>query len=215
MCGRTRLTADPEAVAAAFDLAEVPSLEQLWNIAPSEMIATIRSPGELEQMRFGLIPSFSSEPKLRWVNARAETVARQSAFREAFRLRRCLVIADGFYEWQAVEGEKKKRPFLIRLESGEPFGLAGLWERWTSKATGEVIDSCAVITRKAEPPLDAIHDRQPAIIHRADYAAWLDPRSRDAQAILDRARGHAFVTAPVNPAMSNARNKDPEAASVL
>jgi putative SOS response-associated peptidase YedK len=215
MCGRTRLTADPEAVAAAFDLAEVPALEQLWNIAPSELIATIRTPGELEQMRFGLIPSFSSEPKLRWVNARAETVARQSAFRDAFRSRRCLVIADGFYEWQAVEGEKKKRPFLIRLENGEPFGLAGLWERWTSKATGEVIDSCAVITRQAEPPLDAIHDRQPAIIHRADYGAWLDQSSRDAEAILDRACGHVFVTAPVNPAMSNARNKGAEAAAVF
>jgi putative SOS response-associated peptidase YedK len=215
MCGRTRLTASPDAVAAAFGLSEAPSLEQLWNIAPSELIATIRTPGELEQMRFGLIPSFSTEPKLRWVNARAETVARQSAFRDAFRLRRCLIVADGFYEWQAVEGEKKKRPFLIRLESGEPFGLAGLWERWTSKATGEVIDSCAVITRQAEPPLDAIHDRQPAIIHRADYGAWLDPTSREAQAILDRARGHAFEVAPVNPAMSNARNKEPEAGAVL
>ncbi len=215
MCGRTRLIADPEALAVAFGLAEVPSLEQLWNIAPSEMIATIRTPGELERMRFGLIPSFSTEAKLRWVNARAETVARQSAFREAFRSRRCLVIADGFYEWQVAEGERKKRPFLIRLESGEPFGLAGVWERWTSKATGEVIDSCAVITRQAEPPLDAIHDRQPAIIHRADYAAWLDRSSRDAQAILDRARGHAFVVAAVNPAMNNARNKEPDAAAIL
>jgi putative SOS response-associated peptidase YedK len=215
MCGRTRLTASSDAIAAAFGLGEVPNLEQLWNIAPSEMIATIRTPGELEQMRFGLIPSFSTEPKLRWVNVRGETVAKQSAFREAFKSRRCLVIADGFYEWQVVEGEKKKRPFLIRLESGEPFGLAGLWERWTSKTTGEVIDSCAVITRQAEPPLDAIHDRQPSIIHPEDYAAWLDPTSKDAQAILDRARGHAFVTAPVNPAMSNARNKDPEAAAVL
>ncbi len=90
------------------------------------------------------------------------------------------------------------------------FGLAEV-----SKATGEVIDSCAVITRQAEPPLDAIHDRQPAIIHRADYAAWLDPASRDAQAILARARGHAFVTAAVNPAMGDARNKSPEAAEVL
>jgi putative SOS response-associated peptidase YedK len=214
MCGRTRLTASGEAVAAAFGLADVPDLEQLWNIAPSELIAAIRTPGELEQLRFGLIPAFSAEPKLRWVNARAETVARQSAFRGAFRARRCLVIADGFYEWQVVEGEKKKRPFLVRLESGEPFGLAGLWERWTSRSTGEVIDSCAVITRQAEPPLDAIHDRQPAIIHRADYAAWLDPTSRDAQAILDRARGHALVLAAVNPAISNARNKGPEAATV-
>jgi putative SOS response-associated peptidase YedK len=117
--------------------------------------------------------------------------------------------ASGFCEWQLVEGERKKRPFLIRLESGEPFGLAGLWEGWTSRETGEVIDSCAVITRQAEPPLDAIHDRRPATIHRADHAAWLDRSPRDAQAILDRARGHAFVTAPVNPAMSNARNKAP------
>jgi putative SOS response-associated peptidase YedK len=163
-------------------------------------------------MTFGIIPAFSTERKIRWINARAETVAKQAAFRAAFRARRCLVIADGFYEWRAIEGGKKQ-PYVMQLESGEPFGLAGLWERWTSKQTGEVVDSCAVITREAEPPLDVIHDRQPAIIRRADYAAWLDPASRDAQAILDRARGHALVLTPVNPAIGNARNKGADAAA--
>jgi putative SOS response-associated peptidase YedK len=213
MCGRTRLTASAKDLSAVFSLGDMPDFEQLWNIAPSELIATIRTPGELERMTFGIIPAFSTERKIRWINARAETVAKQAVFREAFRSRRCLVIADGFYEWRAVEGGKKQ-PYLIQLETGEPFGLAGLWERWTSRATGEVVDSCAVITRAAEPPMDVIHYRQPAIIHRADYAAWLDPSSREAQAILDRARGHVLVTAPVNPAMGNARNKGAEAAAV-
>ena len=165
-------------------------------------------------MTFGIIPAFSTERKIRWINARAETVAKQAAFREAFGSRRCLVIADGFYEWRAVDGGKKQ-PYVMQLESGEPFGLAGLWERWTSKQIGEVVDSCAVITRAAEPPMDAIHDRQPAIIHRADYAAWLDPGSRDAQAIQDRARGHAFVMTSVNPAMGNARSKGAKSAAFL
>lgn len=210
MCGRTRLVADAQALEEAFGIAQAPELDPSWNLAPSERIAVIRTPGELEQLVFGWIPSFAPEPKIRWINARAETVHKQSAFREAFRKRRCLVVVDAFYEWRAEAKDQPKQPFMTALASGKPFALAGIWERWTSRKTGEVVDSCAIITEPARPPLDAIHDRQPVILAPSDYGAWLDPTSKNPERLLKGARSDDLVVTAVSSAVNNARNKGPE-----
>jgi putative SOS response-associated peptidase YedK len=212
MCGRNRLTANAEQLKVAFGLERTFDLEPAFNIAPSEPIAIIRTPGELEMVVFGLIPPFAREPRVRFINARAETVATQAAFREAFRSRRCLVLSSGFYEWK-VEGEakkKRKQPFLVRLKSDEPFGMAGIWERYLFRETGEVVDSCAVITIPARPPVAEVHDRQPLILAPGAYAAWLDSSFEDPASLLEAVRVDELEMVLVNPKVSNARNKLPE-----
>lgn len=207
MCGRAKLSTPGEELAKIFDLAEVPLLEPHWNLAPTQTMAIIREPRRLEFARFGFIPSFARSPKegTRYLNARAETVATLSAFRDAFRTRRCLVIVDGFYEWKTVE--KKKQPYLLERPNGAPFALAGVWTTWTSRETGEIIDSCAIITKPAKGVARELHDRMPLILPSSAWAKWLD-MSRDAADLLET-DDFDLVARPVSVRVNSPQNDDP------
>jgi putative SOS response-associated peptidase YedK len=206
MCGRAAISASPEDLREIFHLTEIPPLEARYNIAPTQPMAVIRTRGRLELSRFGLVPPWAKDPKegTRFINARAETVAKQPAFRDAFRSRRCLVVISGFYEWQARG--KAKQPYYVHRADGKAFALAGLWSTWKSR-DGEVIDSCSVITRTPSPMLAAVHDRMPVVLSPAEYDGWIDPATADVTAMLE---GHAEELAmhPVSALVNKPGNDD-------
>ena len=180
MCGRFSQTADVKTIAQRFGLSttlrEDASIARRYNISPTQTVIVVVDDGTryLTQMRWGLIPSWAKDPAIgnRMINARAETLAAKPAFRVAVRKRRCLVVADGFYEWQ--QRGRGKQPVYIVLKSREPFGFAGLWETWTAPE-GEAIRTCTIITTEANDLLKPIHDRMPVILTREAEAVWLDP----------------------------------------
>ena len=188
MCGRFTLSAPGEVVAELFELAEKPPLTPRYNIAPTQPAPVVLWDGELNRRRFdllrwGLIPSWADDPQIgnRMINARAETAAVKPAFRAAFRCRRCLVVADGFYEWKPpsvppCQGGRQggKQPFYIRMRESGPFAFAGLWEHWEG-ADGTAIDSCTILTTGPNDVVRPMHDRMPVILHRQDCGRWLDP----------------------------------------
>jgi putative SOS response-associated peptidase YedK len=191
MCGRFALTeTDPTVLAQVFDLDSVPTLAPRYNIAPTQPVATLVADPDtgrsrLDVMRWGLIPSWAKDLSIgsKMINARGETVAEKPAFRSALRYRRCLIISDGFYEWQ-TQGDGPKQPLFITLTDRQPFGMAGLWERWTDKDSGEVVTSCTIITTTPNDLMATIHNRMPVILPRDQYAAWLDPKQTDGSAVL-------------------------------
>lgn len=194
MCGRFTLTTTPEEVAEHFGLDQVPLLSPRFNIAPGQPIATIAkvSAGArpaLALRHWGLIPAWAKDRKLgnRLINARVETVAERPSFRDAFRRRRCLVPADGFYEWASHAGGARQ-PVHIALPGRRCFAIAGLWESWRDPR-GASIESCTLLTTEAHPKLRALHDRMPVILDPAEYAAWLDPRPADDATLMRLARG--------------------------
>src|SRR5262245_14568313 len=183
MCGRFTLRSSPQAVAEAFGLPEAPDLLPRFNIAPGQPVAVVRQKPqaegrELALLRWGLIPVWADDPSIgnRLANARSETVATKPSFRRAFRSRGCLVVADGFYEWQRTNG--RKQPYIVGLQNDRPFGLAGLWERW--EKVGEPVESCTILTTDANELMQPIHERMPVIFPPDQYGLWLDPRSEDA-----------------------------------
>ena len=181
MCGRYGLTADPEELAQRFEFAgDWRHLAPRYNVAPTQQVLAVVGGDERRAslMRWGLIPHWTEEPKRGrpLINARAETVAERPAFRAAFRRRRCLVLADGFYEWQRTGGTK--RPMRIVLESGGPFAFPGLWSVWTDPDVRRV-PSCAIITTEANDLLRPIHNRMPVILPRDAEELWLDPEVVD------------------------------------
>jgi len=186
MCGRFTLTTNLGAIAARFGVARF--LEEVgprYNIAPTQPVIVVNDDGSrhLTEMRWGLIPSWAKEPTIgnRMINARAETVATKPAFRAALRKRRCLIPADGFYEWQQVG--RRKQPVYITLKTREPFSFAGLWETWTSPE-GEEVRTCTIITTEANDVLKPIHDRMPVILTREAEGVWLDPAIQDPERLL-------------------------------
>jgi putative SOS response-associated peptidase YedK len=214
LCGRFNLTAPGEELAEAFDLAEAPLVTPRFNIAPSQPIVTVcQQPGaprrDLVELSWGLSVAAGSRPGERFVvNVRAESASRSPAIRDAFARRRCLVPATGFYEWQRT-ASARPRPWLFRLESGRVFALAGLWQPGAAAGASA---SCAILTTAPNDLVKPIHDRMPALVDPADYAAWLDPTLSDARRLqpLLRPFPAAPMTAfPVNPAVNNAANDDP------
>ncbi len=182
MCGRYTLRAEPESIAREFALPEVPTLRPAFNIAPDQPVPVVRfDPDEgarrLDFLTWGLIPSWADDPTIgdRLINARAETVADKPAFRPPFRIRRCLVVADGFYEWERQDGGK--RPFFVHMKEDRPFAFAGLWEHYDKGE--EPIYSCTLLTTGANTVLAPIHDRMPVILPRSAYGLWLDPGMHD------------------------------------
>lgn len=180
MCGRFTQSQSADAIAQAFQVA-VPPLTPRYNIAPTQSVATILQTAEHKDRQFkllhwGLIPSWAKDPKMgaRLINARAETVAEKPAFRSAFRQRRCLVLADGFYEWQKQESKKQKQPYYFRFKDGRPFAFAGLWERWQD-SNSETVESCTLLTTEANELMRPIHDRMPVILDSKYYDLWLNP----------------------------------------
>ena len=215
MCGRYSLTSPAESVRRLFGYEGRPNLEPRYNIAPTDeapVVRLVRDGGarELEMMRWGLVPWWADDIKFgaKAINARAETLAVKPAFREAFRERRCLVAADGFYEWRK-EG-KLRRPFRIARRDGEPFAFAGLWERFTP-AGGAAIVSFTIITTEANALLRPLHARMPVMLAAGDYGAWLD-RGADALALhaLLRPFADAELTFfEVSPRVNKVANDDP------
>jgi len=215
MCGRFTLSQPAEAIASTFQVTTVPELAPRYNIAPTQLVPTILSEGDCRQfqmLRWGLIPSWAKDASMgaKLINARAETVAEKPAFRSAFRRRRCLVVADGFYEWQPQKG--KKQPFYFRLQDGQPFAFAGLWETWQAPE-GEKIDSCTLLTTTANSLLRSVHDRMPVILKPEDYNQWLDPQIQEPEQLeplLQPYSPEAMVAYPVSTKVNNPTNDSPE-----
>jgi putative SOS response-associated peptidase YedK len=183
MCGRFTLTSTPEELARRFGLDAPPDAAPRYNIAPGQDVLAIRARAGggrgAVMLRWGLVPAWSESASPGasgpLINARAETAAQRPAFRDAFRARRCIVPATGFYEW-ASRGDFRQ-PYWIAPPDGAPFGMAGLWERWVAP-DGARVESCAVLTVAANARLAELHDRMPAILAPDAYATWLDPASK-------------------------------------
>ncbi len=180
MCGRYSQRQSAKIIAQAFQVNDVPTLEPRYNIAPTQSVPTVLQTSastnrQFKMLHWGLIPSWAKDSKMgaKLINARAETVAEKPAFRSAFRQRRCLVLADGFYEWQQQEHKKQKQPFYFRLSDERPFAFAGLWEHWKGE-DGEEIESCTLLTTEANELMQPIHNRMPVILDPKDYDLWLD-----------------------------------------
>jgi putative SOS response-associated peptidase YedK len=216
VCGRFTLTTPGEIVAEAFGLEEAPSLAPRYNIAPTQPVATVRAQGatrELAMLRWGLVPVWSREPRGRTllINARADSIGARPSFREAFERRRCLIPADGFYEWKAVAGARRKEPHLIRMADGKPFAFAGIWEPAHPGDPGGT-GTCAIVTTEPSPLLRKIHDRMPVILPPAEYAAWLETDPRDAsrlKALLGPCAA-AMTVVRVGLAVNSAANDSPD-----
>ena len=222
MCGRFSQTATPAMIAQQFDVA-VPSLfAPRYNIAPSQPVAAIRiepdtATRQLVLLRWGLIPSWAKDPKIghQCINAKAETVAEKPSFRAAFKKRRCLVIATGFYEWQ-VQG-RAKQPMWIGLQSKRPFAFAGLWEQW-QPPEGEAIESCTILTTVPNELLRSIHNRMPVILSPASYDQWLDLTVQQAEPLTTLLRPYPseeLLAYPVSTLVSNPRHDVPDCLEAL
>ncbi len=221
MCGRYTLHSHPAAVALEFGLAREPEFAPRYNIAPAADVLVVRElvaeKREAATMRWGLVPPWAKDPAAGFINARLETAATKSAFREAFSKRRCLVPANGFYDWKAQAG--RKQPYYIHAANGELFGIAGLYE--VCRRGGEPLTTCTILTRPAVGAMRDIHDRMPAIIARADYGRWLAPGATEPRELCEflTARSGTEVSIhPVSSRVNNARNDDPsliEAADAL
>jgi putative SOS response-associated peptidase YedK len=213
MCGRYSLSATPETIAEIFGVQHVTDIEPRFNIAPTQLVPIVRretgsSDRRIELLKWGLIPSWADDPAIgsRMINARAETVGEKPSFRSAFKSRRCLVPADGFYEWRKTS--KGKVPYLIRRPTAEPFAFAGLWERW--KGPTGAIDSYTIITTDANELMRPLHHRMPVIVDPDGYDAWLDPQSPSA-ALLEMLRPEPegnLVAFPVSTKVNSPTNDD-------
>jgi putative SOS response-associated peptidase YedK len=213
MCGRYSLKGEEGRIMRQFELYQIPRLIRRYNIAPSQSVPIVRLTPEGQRecvfVRWGLPPSWAKEPKTDYstINARAETVATKPAFRDAFRRRRCLVPASGYYEWAARPGSKTKQPYYISLRDGGLFAFAGLWEHWEKEGT--VIESCTVIVTEANELTRAIHDRMPVILEGQDYELWLSAEGRQVehlQSVLKSFPSEQMQAYPVSTAVNNPKN---------
>lgn len=196
MCGRFTLRTSPRDVANELGLTELPDMVARYNIAPTQLVPALREPRQLEFLRWGLIPAWADDPSIggRMINARAETVATKPAFRRAFQTRRCLIVADGFYEW------RNKEPFYIHRRDDRPFAFAGLWERWKE------IDSCTIITTEANDLIGPLNDRMPVILQPEEYDRWL---AASDESLLRPYASEALELYPVGRVVNSARNETP------
>ena len=215
MCGRYMITSAREAIKRVFDVPTLFELAPRYNVAPTQEVPVVRlqeGERELVMLRWGLIPSWAKDPEIgnRMINARAETVPEKPSFRAAFRRRRCLVVADGFYEWQK-RPHGPKQPYYITVGNGGPFGFAGLWERWSDPIEGYLVESCTIVTTMANERLEPIHDRMPVIIDPSDIDAWLDTSGNPAiaQALLAPYPAERMSAYPISRRINNVKNDDP------
>ncbi len=186
MCGRFALTVELDALMEAFPGFTFPqTIAPRYNIAPIQAVPVIPNDNEaqVKLFRWGLIPFWAKDPAIgnRMINARAETLAEKPSFKAAYQYRRCLVLADGFYEWRKEAGRRAKTPYFIQLASGQPFAFAGLWEVWEQEA--QPIYSCTIITTAPNAVVAPIHNRMPVVLAPAAYGQWLDPDVHDAKAL--------------------------------
>jgi putative SOS response-associated peptidase YedK len=215
MCGRYTLKTPVERLSEKFQFPEIIPLKPRYNIAPSQSVAVVRQlPDDtdrtLAMLRWGLLPAWVKDPaKVQQpINAKAETAAEKPMFRDAFKRRRCLVPADGFYEWKQEGG--RKQPVFIHMRDGEPFAIAGLWEHWAGQ-DGQVIESCTLLTTEPNDLLAPVHNRMPVILDPKDYGQWLDPGRQEADGVKLLLRPYppeAMTYFPVNLRVNNPRNDD-------
>ncbi len=206
MCGRFSLGSTTEAISSFFKGLTIPlPLVPRYNIAPSQEVLAIRSEYEPVMLRWGLIPRWAKDFSIgyKMINARAETVAEKPSFKSAYHSRRCLIPADGFYEWKK-EGAHKQ-PYHIRKTDRELFCFAGLWEEWACKSTGELIESCTIITTEANSLLKPIHHRMPAVILPEAFDRWLASDSVDE--LIQPYEWERFEAVPVSTFVNNASNQ--------
>ena len=217
MCGRYTLFSHESLLTQYFDLDDWPAFSACYNIAPSLHVPIIRQSPDGKRvahlLRWGLIPNKAKDPAIgqKLNNARAETVAQKPSFRAAYRQRRCLIPADGYYEWQEVADERKQ-PWYIKLKGEAPMAMGGLWESWTSPE-GEIVRSFCVITTSANELMQPIHERMPVIIPEHNWSAWLNPRYADVDAVAQMLRPSDTTIMegwPVSRRMSNGREQGPE-----
>jgi putative SOS response-associated peptidase YedK len=179
MCGRFTLTVNPAETQETFSNFNFPQqFAPRFNIAPTQPVLVIPNDDQQTANFFvwGLIPMWAKDPNIgnRLINARSETLEEKPAFRGSLKYKRCLILADGFYEWKASPGRKTKVPFFIHMKDRKPFAFAGLWDSWNS-SDGSAIKSCTIITTAPNELMEIIHNRMPVILHPKDYAKWLDP----------------------------------------
>jgi len=223
MCGRFKLSTPAEELRREFGFVEHPNLAPRYNIAPTQEVPVLRQrrapKGErtLQNLRWGLIPSWAKDAKIAssLINARSETLAEKPAFAAAFRKRRCLVLADGFYAWVG-EGEGKQ-PYLVTRRDGGAFAFAGLWERWTPKAAGKesaFIDSFTIVTTEANALLRPLHPRMPVILPAAHCTSWIDPDAspESLKPLLAPAEDDLLRYYPVSKRVNSARIDEPDLA---
>jgi putative SOS response-associated peptidase YedK len=216
MCGRFTLIATGETVAELFQLPDIPVLAPRYNIAPTQPVAAVRvsrdtGKRELTHFHWGLIPRWAKDPAIgsRMINARSETAAEKPSFKAAVKYRRCLVPADGFYEWQKLNGTKQ--PVRVQTKDGGLFAIAGLWEHWQSP-DGSEIESCTLLTTSPNELLTQVHNRMPVIIAPEDFDLWLDPAAQHAgeiQHLLKPYPAGEMTFYPVSDHVNNPRNEDP------
>jgi len=235
MCGRFTLATPAAEWAALFRLNEPPDVDPRYNIAPTQDVVIVRTPVGLREhpglaladsgarpprewalVRWGLVPHWAREigTSAPLINARSETVAEKPSFRDSFRERRCLVVADGFYEWQPAG--RRKQPYWIGLQDRRPFAFAGVWDRWKSD-TGDALDSCAILTTDANEALRSLHDRMPVILRPEDHDRWMDPDTVpwELESLLSPYPAEDTLFHPVSTRVNFVANDDPECAEPL
>jgi putative SOS response-associated peptidase YedK len=211
MCGRYAVTSSPEAMRKLFRYDDIPNFPPRYNIAPTQPIAIVRL--EHGQRRFALarwslLPSWVKDPRAfsLLINARGESVLDKPAFRAAMRYRRCLIPADGFYDWKRAGG--RSQPYYVRARNGEPLAFAGLWECWTGP-NGEELETAAIITTRANATLAGFHDRMPVVVPPEAFDLWLDCKNVDAEtaaSLIAPAPDDLLTAHPVSPAVNHAAN---------
>ena len=237
MCGRYSLTTPVDGVRRLFAFPEIPNLAARYNIAPTQAVLTVGRAADARPnaysggggvvsggsatggpggsgrrafwTRWGLIPNWAKDPSVgaKMINARAETIREKPAFRTAFRRRRCLIPADGFYEWKTVRNGGKQ-PWRITFQDEQPFAFAGIWENWQS-GDGSDVDSCSIVTTEAAPEISDIHHRMPVILDESDFDVWLEGEPDDAARLMHPYTGpRSFKTFTVSRAVNNVRNDD-------
>lgn len=212
MCGRFIVEADAEAIRQAFKVDQVKlKLEPSYNVAPTHNVATIvRRDGQnvLEAMRWGLIPVWAKDPKIgsKMINARAESLAEKPSFKRPLKKQRCLIVTNGFYEWQ--KDGSTKIPMFVRVKSKGPFAFAGLYDTWKSPE-GEALTSCTIITTHANALIQSIHDRMPVILPKTAYKFWLDPENQDLDKLVELLQPYSadkMIAYPVTPLVNSLQN---------
>lgn len=212
MCGRFAFYSPAEAAAALFEFDPGLPVEARYNIAPTEPIPVVRTGRdgvrELVMLRWGLVPYWAKDPSIgnRMINARAETLADKPVYRSAYEKRRCLVLADGFYEWR--KEANGKTPWYISLASGEPLAFAGLWEAWTDRNSGELLETATIVTTTASGLPKELHDRMPVVLQQESARAWLAGEHGILQAVTGNPP--EFQAWPVSSRVNNSRTEGPE-----
>ena len=221
MCGRYVAAAPPSEIAKYFAAAAPTEtvLEPSYNVAPTnEVYAVVERDDErrLEPLRWGLVPLWAKDLAIgsKMINARAEGIAKKNAYRHAFRKQRCIIPADGFFEWKVVEGQKRKQPMYIHRVDGEPLAFAGLWETWRGpERNDEPLYTCTIITTSANETMAPVHNRMPVILPPDRWEQWLDPDMQDIDELekfLLPAPSSLLTLYPVSTAVNHVRNKGPE-----